>query len=50
MDHVGVVVEDLDTAIALFVALDMEFDGATTPVQGAVPGERRPVATATGTA
>ena len=34
MDHVGVVVDNLDAAIAFFVELGMELDGATTPVQG----------------
>jgi catechol 2,3-dioxygenase-like lactoylglutathione lyase family enzyme len=34
MDHVGVVVDDLDAAIAFFVALGMELVGGTTPVEG----------------
>jgi catechol 2,3-dioxygenase-like lactoylglutathione lyase family enzyme len=34
MDHVGVAVDDLDAAIAFFVELGMELDGATTPVEG----------------
>jgi catechol 2,3-dioxygenase-like lactoylglutathione lyase family enzyme len=34
MDHVGVVVDDLDAAIAFFEALGMELDGGTTPVEG----------------
>jgi catechol 2,3-dioxygenase-like lactoylglutathione lyase family enzyme len=34
MDHVGVVVDDLDAAIAFFVELGMELDGGTTAVEG----------------
>jgi catechol 2,3-dioxygenase-like lactoylglutathione lyase family enzyme len=34
MDHVGVVVDDLDAAISFFVELGMELDGGTTPVEG----------------
>ena len=34
MDHVGVVVDDLEVAIAFFVELGMELDGGTTPVEG----------------
>jgi len=34
MDHVGVVVDDLEAAIAFFVELGMELDGGTTPVEG----------------
>src|SRR5918994_2118779 len=34
MDHVGVVVEDLEAAISFFVELGMELDGGTTPVEG----------------
>lgn len=34
MDHVGVVVDDLDAAIAFFVELGMELDGGKTPVEG----------------
>lgn len=34
MDHIGVVVDDLDAAIAFFVELGMEPDGGTTPVEG----------------
>ena len=34
MDHVGVVVDDLEAAIAFFVELGMEQDGGATPVQG----------------
>lgn len=34
MDHVGVVVDDLDTAIAFFVELGMERAGGVTPVEG----------------
>jgi hypothetical protein len=30
MDHVGVVVDDLDAAIALFIELGMEQEGAPT--------------------
>jgi hypothetical protein len=33
MDHVGVVVDDLEAAIS-FVELRMELDGGTTPVEG----------------
>jgi catechol 2,3-dioxygenase-like lactoylglutathione lyase family enzyme len=33
MDHVGVVVDDLEAAIS-FVELGMELDGGTTPVEG----------------
>src|SRR5918996_4480097 len=34
MDHVGVVVDDLEAAISVFVELGMELDGGTTPVEG----------------
>lgn len=34
MDHVGVVVEDLDAAVSFFVELGMELDGGTTSVEG----------------
>jgi catechol 2,3-dioxygenase-like lactoylglutathione lyase family enzyme len=34
MDHVGVVVDDLEAAISFFVELGMELDGGTTPVEG----------------
>jgi catechol 2,3-dioxygenase-like lactoylglutathione lyase family enzyme len=34
LDHVGVVVDDLDAAIAFFVELGMELDGEITPVEG----------------
>jgi catechol 2,3-dioxygenase-like lactoylglutathione lyase family enzyme len=34
MDHVGVVVDDLDAAISFFVELGMERDGDTTLVEG----------------
>jgi catechol 2,3-dioxygenase-like lactoylglutathione lyase family enzyme len=34
MDHVSVVVDDLEAAIAFFVELGMELDGGTTPVEG----------------
>lgn len=34
MDHVGVVVEDLEAAVAFFVTLGMEVEGRT-PVEGA---------------
>jgi catechol 2,3-dioxygenase-like lactoylglutathione lyase family enzyme len=34
MDHVGIVVDDLEAAIAFFVVLGMELDGGTTPVEG----------------
>lgn len=34
MDHVGVVVDDLEAAIAFFVELGMQVDGATTSVEG----------------
>lgn len=34
MDHVGLVVDDLEAAIAFFVELGMELDGGTTSVQG----------------
>jgi catechol 2,3-dioxygenase-like lactoylglutathione lyase family enzyme len=34
MDHVGVVVDDLDAAIAFFVELGMERAGEVTPVEG----------------
>ena len=34
MDHVGVVVDDLEAAIAFFVELGMELDGGTSPVEG----------------
>ena len=34
MDHVGVVVDDLEGALAFFVELGMERVGGTTPVQG----------------
>src|SRR6185436_6770720 len=34
MDHVGVVVDDLDAALAFFVELGMERDGGTTAVEG----------------
>jgi catechol 2,3-dioxygenase-like lactoylglutathione lyase family enzyme len=34
MDHVGIVVDDLEAAIAFFVELGMELDGGTTPVEG----------------
>jgi catechol 2,3-dioxygenase-like lactoylglutathione lyase family enzyme len=50
MEHVALWVEDLDTASALFVALGMEFDAGTTPVQGVDRASERPVTTATGTA
>jgi len=33
MDHVGVVVDDLETAISFFVELGMELDGGTTAVE-----------------
>jgi hypothetical protein len=32
MDHVGVVVDDLEAAISFFVELGMELDGGTTGV------------------
>jgi catechol 2,3-dioxygenase-like lactoylglutathione lyase family enzyme len=34
MDHVGVVVDDLEAAISFFVELGMELDGGTTAVEG----------------
>lgn len=34
MDHVGVVVDDLEAAIACFVELGMERVGQVTPVEG----------------
>jgi len=34
MDHVGVVVDDLEAAISFFVELGMELDGGPTPVEG----------------
>jgi catechol 2,3-dioxygenase-like lactoylglutathione lyase family enzyme len=34
MDHVGVVVSDLDAAVAFFVELGMEPDGGTSTVDG----------------
>jgi catechol 2,3-dioxygenase-like lactoylglutathione lyase family enzyme len=34
IDHVGVVIDDLDAAIAFFVELGMELDGGTTRVEG----------------
>jgi catechol 2,3-dioxygenase-like lactoylglutathione lyase family enzyme len=34
MDHVGVVVDDLEAAIAFFVELRMERDGGTSRVEG----------------
>lgn len=34
MDHVGVVVDDLEAAIAFFVELGMERVGEVTPVEG----------------
>jgi len=34
MDHVGVVVDDLEAALAFFVELGMERAGGTTPVEG----------------
>lgn len=34
MDHVGVVVDDLDAAISFFVELGMELDGGTSAVEG----------------
>jgi catechol 2,3-dioxygenase-like lactoylglutathione lyase family enzyme len=34
MDHVGVVVDDLEAAISFFVELGIELDDGTTPVQG----------------
>ena len=34
MDHVGVVVGDLDAAISFFVELGMELDGGTAQVEG----------------
>jgi catechol 2,3-dioxygenase-like lactoylglutathione lyase family enzyme len=34
MDHVGVVVDNLEAAIAFFVELGMELDGGATPVEG----------------
>ena len=34
MDHVGIVVDDLDAAISFFVELGMELDGGTTRVEG----------------
>jgi catechol 2,3-dioxygenase-like lactoylglutathione lyase family enzyme len=34
LDHVGVVVDDLDAAISFFVELGMELDGEITPVEG----------------
>ena len=34
MDHVGVVVDDLEAAISFFVELGMELDGGATPVEG----------------
>jgi len=34
LDHVGVVVDDLEGAIAFFVELGMELDGGTSPVAG----------------
>jgi catechol 2,3-dioxygenase-like lactoylglutathione lyase family enzyme len=34
MDHVGVVVDDLEAAIAFFVELGMERDGGTSHVEG----------------
>ena len=33
MDHVGVVVDDLEASIPFFVELGMELDGGTTPVE-----------------
>jgi catechol 2,3-dioxygenase-like lactoylglutathione lyase family enzyme len=35
MDHVGVVVDDLEAALAFFVELGMERTGGVTPVEGA---------------
>jgi catechol 2,3-dioxygenase-like lactoylglutathione lyase family enzyme len=34
MDHVGVVVDDLEAAIAFFVEFGMELDGGPSPVEG----------------
>jgi catechol 2,3-dioxygenase-like lactoylglutathione lyase family enzyme len=34
MDHVGVVVDDLEAAISFFVELGIELDGGATPVAG----------------
>lgn len=34
MDHVGVVVDDLEAAISFFVELGMELDGGTASVEG----------------
>jgi catechol 2,3-dioxygenase-like lactoylglutathione lyase family enzyme len=34
LDHVGVVVSDLKTAIAFFVELGMELEGGISPVEG----------------
>jgi catechol 2,3-dioxygenase-like lactoylglutathione lyase family enzyme len=34
MDHVGVVVDDLEAAISLFVELGIQLDAGTTPVEG----------------
>jgi catechol 2,3-dioxygenase-like lactoylglutathione lyase family enzyme len=34
MDHVGVVVVDLEAALSFLVELGMELDGGTTPVEG----------------
>jgi catechol 2,3-dioxygenase-like lactoylglutathione lyase family enzyme len=34
LDHVGVVVDDLEAAIAFFVELGMEVDGGASPVEG----------------
>lgn len=34
MDHVGVVVDDLDAAISFSVELGMELDGGTSSVEG----------------
>jgi hypothetical protein len=41
MDHVGVVVDDLEAAISFFVELGMELDGGTTPVERAWVDPRR---------
>jgi catechol 2,3-dioxygenase-like lactoylglutathione lyase family enzyme len=34
MDHVGLVVDDLEAAISFIVELGMELDGGTTPAEG----------------
>jgi len=34
MDHIGVVVDDIEAAIAFFVELGMERVGEVTPVEG----------------